>query len=186
MHPSVRSASGLRLVAAAGGIALVAGLAAAPASPAGGELAAAAAHGSDSARASAQVPVSCSDVLGGRSTRAADFAAASRAAGVPVAVLKGVSYLQSRWDDHGGALSTSGGYGPMHLTDVDADLVDGRGFGPDRQPVQSMQTVLLAAELTGLSVRRLKNDPAANICGGAAVLAEHQRVAGPPPEQAQP
>ena len=37
---------------------------------------------------------------------------------VPQSVLLGVSYLQSRWDAHGGAPSVTGGYGPMHLTDA--------------------------------------------------------------------
>ena len=38
--------------------------------------------------------------------------------GVPAVVLLGVSYLESRWDTNAGAPSTSGGYGPMHLTDA--------------------------------------------------------------------
>ena len=40
------------------------------------------------------------------------FDAASRTYGVPARVLLGVSYMESRWDDHGHAPSTSGGYGP--------------------------------------------------------------------------
>ncbi|MGZ0236348.1 N-acetylmuramoyl-L-alanine amidase, partial [Streptomyces sp. CPS1] len=46
------------------------------------------------------------------------FAAASTEYHVPQSVLLAVSYLQSRWDSHGGAPSVSGGYGPMHLTDA--------------------------------------------------------------------
>ncbi|MFD2350827.1 hypothetical protein ACFSTC_18120 [Nonomuraea ferruginea] len=46
-----------------------------------------------------------------------DFASAAREYGVPVSVLLGVSYLQSRWDAHAGEPSTAGGYGPMHLLD---------------------------------------------------------------------
>lgn len=75
--------------------------------------------------------------------------------------------------------STSGGFGPLHLTDVDVEKVDGRGFGPARLPLQALQTVHAAAGLTGLSVQRLKNDPAANICGCVAVLADLQPTAGP-------
>src|SRR5699024_2392268 len=37
--------------------------------------------------------------------------------GVPLEVVLGVSYLESRWDVHLGRPSTSGGFGPMHLTD---------------------------------------------------------------------
>ncbi|MER6984356.1 N-acetylmuramoyl-L-alanine amidase, partial [Streptomyces carpinensis] len=51
----------------------------------------------------------------GRLQRA--FTTASAEYHVPLNVLLGVSYLQSRWDGHGGAPSVSGGYGPMHLTD---------------------------------------------------------------------
>jgi hypothetical protein len=122
--------------------------------------------------------VSCAEVLGADGGRQADFAEAARAAGVPVTVLKAVSFMQSRWDDHAGAMSTSGGYGPMHLTDVPADLVDGRGDGSVRQPLRSMQTAAWAADLTGLSKQRLVSDPAANICGGAAVLAALQQDTG--------
>lgn len=46
------------------------------------------------------------------------FAAAAVEYHVPQSVLLGVSYLQSRWDTHGGAPSVTGGYGPMHLTDA--------------------------------------------------------------------
>jgi len=112
-------------------------------------------------------------------TRQADFAAAARAAGVPRDLLLAVSYMQSRWDNHGGAPSTSGGYGPMHLTDAPMDLnTTGRGVGEARQPLMSAKTLHLAAQLTGINATRLRTDPGANICGGAAVLAYFQRVAG--------
>ncbi|MFG1684350.1 N-acetylmuramoyl-L-alanine amidase [Nonomuraea sp. NPDC049269] len=86
--------------------------------------------------------------------RQGDFAAAAREYGVPESVLLGVSYLESRWDANAGAPSVAGGYGPMHL--VDAPL-------------------RLAERLTGLPAARLRTDPAANIRGGAAVLASYQR-----------
>ncbi len=58
------------------------------------------------------------------------FDAASRTYGVPARVLLGVSYLESRWDDHGASPSTSGGYGPMHLTKVSTEQAgDARGRG---------------------------------------------------------
>ena len=60
------------------------------------------------------VPASAEAAPAGRQ---ADFVAAARDAGVPESVLLGVSYLESRWDTNRWAPSTSGGYGPMHLTD---------------------------------------------------------------------
>ena len=109
------------------------------------------------------------------------FAAASTTYGVPASVLLGVSYMESRWDDHGAAPSTSGGYGPMHLTDVDveqAGLAKGDGsFRPSNGP-DSLHTASIAANLTKLDASRLKSDDAANICGGAALLASHQRDLG--------
>jgi len=110
------------------------------------------------------------------------FAAAAQKYGVPVEVLLGVSYLESRWDDHAGSPSTSGGYGPMHLTDVEGDLADGRGEGvPVPGPeAQSLHTLQLASELTGTPTRRLRRNDAVNIAGGAAVLARYQkRLDGP-------
>ncbi|MFD1541050.1 N-acetylmuramoyl-L-alanine amidase [Nonomuraea guangzhouensis] len=86
--------------------------------------------------------------------RQGDFAAAARDFGVPESVLLGLSYLESRWDANAGTPSVAGGYGPMHL--VDAPL-------------------RLAQRLTGLPAARLRTDPAANIRGGAAVLASYQR-----------
>jgi len=109
------------------------------------------------------------------------FAAASRTYGVPAAVLLGVSYMQSRWDDHGSAPSTSGGYGPMHLTDIaveQAGLAKGDGSFRASDGPDSLHTASMAAKLTKLDVSRLKSDDAANICGGAAVLASYQRDAG--------
>ncbi|MFI6284743.1 N-acetylmuramoyl-L-alanine amidase [Streptomyces sp. NPDC051018] len=53
-----------------------------------------------------------------------DFERAAAEYGVPRSVLLGVSYLQSRWDSHGGAPSVTGGYGPMHLTDAATALAE--------------------------------------------------------------
>ncbi len=111
------------------------------------------------------------------------FDAASRTYGVPVAVLLGVSYLESRWDDHGRSPSTSGGYGPMHLTDVTVEKAgDARGLGTFNTSTgpASLHTVKVAAGLTGLPARRLISDDAANICAGAALLASGQRELGRP------
>ncbi|MGW2691519.1 N-acetylmuramoyl-L-alanine amidase [Streptomyces sp. NPDC001296] len=130
------------------------------------------------------------------------FAAAADTYHVPPSVLLGVSYLQSRWDTHGGAPSVSGGYGPMHLTDARTALAqaahhsegteDARGdqaraalLPTTKVPAAAelparLKTLPRAAELTGIPAARLRTDPAANIAGGAALLAAAQRQLGEP------
>ncbi|GGS69820.1 amidase [Planobispora rosea] len=141
------------------------------------------------------------DVPGGRQEA---FARAARDYGVPENVLLAVSYLESRWDHNGGLPSVSGGYGPMHL--VDARLIGARtaaapgghhGGGEDPRGDETRplprppalpgpaaappeDTLRLASRLTGISPGRLRDDPAANIRGGAALLAEYRRRAGGP------
>ncbi|MER7154916.1 N-acetylmuramoyl-L-alanine amidase, partial [Streptomyces lydicus] len=79
---------------------------------------------------------------------------------VPRSVLLGVSYLESRWDGHGGAPSVSGGYGPMHLTDArtaltrapefsqgDEDARGGSSRGRKPVPHGAAQQAVLPAEL---------------------------------------
>ncbi|MEV1083956.1 peptidoglycan recognition family protein [Streptomyces sp. NPDC050211] len=130
------------------------------------------------------------------------FATASAEYHVPQSVLLGVSYLQSRWDAHGGAPSVAGGYGPMHLTDARTALAkaphhsegteDARGDSarkpllpktevPARTELPARLTTLTkAAELTGLAAEKLRTDPAANVAGGAALLAAAQKDLGEP------
>jgi N-acetyl-anhydromuramyl-L-alanine amidase AmpD len=109
------------------------------------------------------------------------FGAASEAYGVPMSVILGVSYMQSRWDDHGATPSTSGGYGPMHLTDLDveqAGLAKGDGsFRASDGPV-SLHTASIAAGIVQLDESEVKSDGASNICAGAALLAKFQRDLG--------
>ncbi|KKK05684.1 N-acetylmuramoyl-L-alanine amidase [Micromonospora sp. HK10] len=151
-------------------------------------------------------PVSAAPADTDTGDRQQQYAAAADAYGVPQSVLLGVSYLESRWDTHPGQPSTSGGYGPMHLTDaeqvastpssahVDADE-DPRGddsrpltLDPataaaptgDVLPQASLQTVDAAATLTGIPVETLRTDAAANIRGGAALLASYQKALGGP------
>ncbi|MFF0013905.1 N-acetylmuramoyl-L-alanine amidase [Streptomyces sp. NPDC005374] len=133
------------------------------------------------------------------------FASAAAEYHVPQSVLLGVSYLQSRWDGHAGAPSVTGGYGPMHLTDARTALAsaphhsegteDARGDSaraallPEaRIPVTSdvparLETLPKAAGLTGLSAGELRADPAANVAGGAALLAAAQKELGEPLSQ---
>ncbi|MDG9717997.1 N-acetylmuramoyl-L-alanine amidase [Streptomyces sp. DH24] len=130
------------------------------------------------------------------------FASAAAEYRVPQSVLLGVSYLQSRWDAHAGAPSVTGGYGPMHLTDARTALAsaphhsegteDPRGDSarpplypeaelPDTTDLPArLRTLPKAAELTGLSPERLRTDPAANVAGGAALLAAAQQELGEP------
>ncbi|MFV0137647.1 N-acetylmuramoyl-L-alanine amidase [Streptomyces sp. HMX87] len=132
------------------------------------------------------------------------FAAAAAEYDVPQSVLLGVSYLQSRWDAHGGAPSVTGGYGPMHLTDARTALAEASSHhhggtedprGDDARPPllpqpsppratdlpDRLTTLPRAAELTGLTPGALRTDPAANVAGGAALLAAAQRDLGEPP-----
>ncbi|GGN47982.1 amidase [Streptomyces albiflavescens] len=130
------------------------------------------------------------------------FADAAAEYHVPQSVLLAVSYLQSRWDAHAGAPSVSGGYGPMHLTDARTAIVeaphhsegteDARGDSsraallPDTKVPENselparLKTLPKAAELTGLSAEQLRTDAAANVEGGAALLAAAQRDLGEP------
>ncbi|MGW0080891.1 N-acetylmuramoyl-L-alanine amidase [Streptomyces sp. NPDC003393] len=136
----------------------------------------------------------------GRLQRA--FTSASAEYHVPLSVLLGVSYLQSRWDGHGGAPSVTGGYGPMHLTDARSALThaphhsegteDARGDSArpalhprtavptDSELPARLKTLTKAAELTGIPAERLRGDPAANVEGGAALLAAAQKKLGEP------
>jgi N-acetyl-anhydromuramyl-L-alanine amidase AmpD len=124
------------------------------------------------------------------------FKAAAAQYGVPENVLLSVSYMESRWDANRGLPSVTAGYGPMHLTDARAALAAGApGLGdaggdprgdearpltlaprPDSpaSPPAGSQTADEAARLTGLPADRLVSDPAANLLGGAALLARYQ------------
>lgn len=131
------------------------------------------------------------------------FATAAAQYDVPQSVLLGVSYLQSRWDAHAGAPSVTGGYGPMHLTDARTALETATGHhtsgaedprGDETRPSKHPETAAAdsgdlparlttlprAARLTGLTPDRLRDDPAANVAGGAALLADAQRRLGEP------
>jgi N-acetyl-anhydromuramyl-L-alanine amidase AmpD len=113
----------------------------------------------------------------------AAFTAAAREFGVPERVLLAVSYNLSRWDAHAGAPSVAGGYGPMHLVHVDRmPNFDARGDDrPARVAVPdaaALHTLDAAAALLGLDPNLLKRDPAQNIRGGAALLAQYAHANG--------
>ncbi|MGJ6962099.1 N-acetylmuramoyl-L-alanine amidase [Streptosporangium sp. G11] len=128
-----------------------------------------------------------------RSGRQAAFTEAARTYGVPESVLLAVSYLESRWEGHGGLPSVSAGYGPMHLVDGRAEPGRPHGVGEDPRGDETRPRVITlppvatdppedtlrrASELTGLSPDRLREDASANIMGGAALLADYQRRTG--------
>lgn len=115
----------------------------------------------------------------GKSERQRHFAAAAQEFGVPEPLLLAYSYNQTRWEDHKGQPSVNGGYGLMHLTGL-AEVEDGRGR-PEKQPTTPRvmaakeSTLTLAADILGVSEKKLINDEAQNIRGGAAVLAAYAK-----------
>ncbi|MEU9283563.1 N-acetylmuramoyl-L-alanine amidase [Streptomyces sp. NPDC048275] len=111
-----------------------------------------------------------------------DFAAAASEYKVPEQVLLALAYQESSWESHKGQHSVNGGFGPMHLTDVTPEMVaDGAAGAAGRADIKKLtegaaqHTLQTAAKLTGLSAEKLRNDPAANIRGGAALLASYQK-----------
>ncbi|BAD40053.1 N-acetylmuramoyl-L-alanine amidase [Symbiobacterium thermophilum] len=89
------------------------------------------------------------------------FRKAADAYGVPVELLVALAYAETRLDDHDGVPSVAGGYGVMHLVSN-----------------PQVTTLDLAAKLTGLDPARLRTDTAANILGGAALLAHYAAEQG--------
>ncbi|MEU2072841.1 N-acetylmuramoyl-L-alanine amidase [Streptomyces sp. NPDC013489] len=136
------------------------------------------------------------------------FARAAARHGVPESVLLAVAYLQSRWDAHGGAPSVTGGYGPMHLTDAVTALAEAPPHhsdgtedprGDSSRAVRSgagatepaavpaagslparLRTLERASALSGIPAEELRTRTAANLEGGAALLAAAQRESGRP------
>lgn len=110
------------------------------------------------------------------------FTVAAQEFGVPPRVLLAVSYNLSRWEDHNGAPSTTGGVGPMHLVDVDAVLQnDWRGDGRSRAVLAAglaaqQPTLQAAAKLINQPADALRHDWQQNIRGGAALLAQYARA----------
>ena len=111
--------------------------------------------------------------LQGPSDRQAVFSRAAERSGVPQSVLLGVSFMESRWDDHDAAPSTSAGYGPLHLTSPDGidspphEHAMGKGDGSstpaatlattrERIGKDALSTLAKASALTGVSESRLR------------------------------
>jgi hypothetical protein len=125
-------------------------------------------------------PPAAASTPGPSAMAASAFSSAAAKYGVPESVLLAVSYAETRWDDHQGASSTDGGYGPMHLTAVDPTAVVDLSGKRKVAKASSLRTLYKASELTGLDPVALRNETAANIEGGAALLASYQRSLGFP------
>jgi hypothetical protein len=109
------------------------------------------------------------------------FAGAANEFHVPEAVLLAVAYNESRWEQHDGAPSTSGGYGIMHLVEINGTVIAaGKGDGSPAThllPVNdaTLHTLTTAAQLIGQPPATLKQDAQQNLRGGAALLAQYAR-----------
>ncbi len=118
----------------------------------------------------------------GSTSEQRDFAAAAAQYRVPESVLMGVAYQESQWDAHTGEYNTSGGYGPMSLTDVTAKMMAAGGAGAaGRSDLASfatdpaLHTLTAAAKLAGDSVGRVETRTEDNILAGAALLASYEK-----------
>lgn len=112
--------------------------------------------------------------------RQAMFQAAAKEFGVPVEILLAVSYHESRWENHDGRPSASGGYGLMHLTSGD---VSASGIGEDapektkkRGDTQIKHTLDDAAKLLNVPKEELQYNDKQNVRGGAALLASYGKA----------
>ncbi|MFC8801278.1 N-acetylmuramoyl-L-alanine amidase [Promicromonospora sp. NPDC057138] len=127
--------------------------------------------------------VACAPVLAAGSLDES-FTAAAEVTGVPAHLLKAVSYMESRWDQHAGQASADGGYGVFNLAGgTGLGHAHGAGLplsaindkdGPAREATPELAR---AATLTGLDQATLRSDAQANVCGGAALLASYQAQA---------
>ncbi|MFD2618634.1 N-acetylmuramoyl-L-alanine amidase [Terrilactibacillus laevilacticus] len=107
------------------------------------------------------------------------FEHASKEFHVPVNILMSVAYNETRWEQHDGRPSTSGGYGVMHLTQVNQiPAKEAKGDGSQhtiKTTDQHLHTLDKAAKLLGVDANELKSDPEQNIRAGAALLADYEK-----------
>lgn len=119
-------------------------------------------------------------LAGGSDQLQAAFESASQEFHVPLGILMSVSYNETLWEQHDGEPSTSGGYGVMHLTQVNQlpsiDLnAKGNGTNPNTPRGPDLNTLDKAADLIGVDPNQLKMNPEENIRGGAALLAQYEK-----------
>jgi N-acetyl-anhydromuramyl-L-alanine amidase AmpD len=109
-------------------------------------------------------------------TRQQLFIEAASEFGVPQDILLAISYNQSRWENHAGQPSASGGYGLMHLTAALPGIEDGRGditrLSAPRNRGGSSYTLDKAAALLKVPAKTLKYDDRQNVRGAAALLSD--------------
>jgi N-acetyl-anhydromuramyl-L-alanine amidase AmpD len=108
------------------------------------------------------------------------FAEAAKEFHIPQSILMSVGYNESRWNQHHGQPSTSGGYGIMHLTQVKVPKASAKGDGNyhsnrSESKQANFHTLDEAAHLLGVDPEVLKTDPVQNIRGGAALLAKYAK-----------
>ncbi|RDI41890.1 N-acetylmuramoyl-L-alanine amidase [Falsibacillus pallidus] len=107
------------------------------------------------------------------------FKKAAKEFGVPENILLSVSYNMTRWEQHNGKPSTSGGYGVMHLTQMDGASADEKGLEEAHSftPSPNLDQHMLdeAAKLINQDPEALKKDALQNIRGAAALLAKYAK-----------
>lgn len=120
---------------------------------------------------------------GTATSRQSAFTAAAAEFHVPESVLLGVSYQESRWEAHAGRYNTTGGYGPMNLTDVTPRMMGSTETGAAGRADlgglladPALHTLQVAARLSGISAERLRSRDRDNIRGGAALLASYEKA----------
>lgn len=109
--------------------------------------------------------------------RSNQFDSAAQEFGVPKELLMAISYNESRWENHDGEPSATGGYGLMHLTSA-FNHDDSRGDPSRPLPpttIPTKRTLDEAAQLLGLNAETIKKDDKQNIRAGAALLAKYAR-----------
>jgi N-acetylmuramoyl-L-alanine amidase len=100
----------------------------------------------------------------------AEFESAAMEYGVPRELLLAMGYVNTLWE-----------MPPPEASDYEEEYLHGRGAYGIMQLLRNpwRDTLGRAANLTGLSVEELKNSRAANVRGGAAVLADIQGTSRP-------
>lgn len=116
--------------------------------------------------------VDCSAVLTAPTLDAA-FDAAATAADVPADLLRSVSYMQSRWEGHGGEASNDGGYGMFNLKSTTTPVPDGAGKDDPSPKSETTSELDRGAALTGLAPTDVRTNDRANLCAAAALTASY-------------
>ncbi|MGP4016873.1 N-acetylmuramoyl-L-alanine amidase [Saccharopolyspora sp. 5N708] len=107
------------------------------------------------------------------------FESAAAEFGVPAPLLMATSFQLTRWEDHNGQQSKAGGYGPMHLTDLDLEQL--RSEHPKLVKLAdhpTLHTLDEAANLVHVDPEQVKGDLTQNIRAGAALLAARAEALG--------